>query len=410
VFASLFIGRKYMFITVFAALIALLATFYSPQFSNPNFVALIMVTAGTAVLITFSVISGLIFAPLQTLEQNVVPRLMHQFRKDKLWHLLSLAIFLFPFLSYLLAIAFFSFDFPYKHLLFAGWILALGAVLDLIRDSLNRTASLLNPFHGIEVLRHNAIRAIQDEQDAELWGSVDALAEVAVRAVENSQIALATQTLNMFPPILKTFFDSSKSISRVNQDSAVEKKTGSDEVSYTVFYILQRLELINSRALEVHLSFICSHIITVLGKIIVYCAQLDLSLVTFPAHILGKLALKALQYHYDEVAALGTSTLLEVSKTIINEVDLTYAELVEPFNTIIDSVDAIAQTTFKKDKTVDIKMVAQPLKELKTIFENEKIATHRDTPEILRHIDSKIAEFEALEQVMRSIPPIPTLE
>lgn len=132
-------------------------------------------------------------------------------------------------------------------------------------------------------------------------------------------------------------------------------------------------------------------------------------MVPFPTHFLTKFGLKALQHHFSEVTVLTTSTLQEIARTILTEIDITYSELQEPFQAIINGLDAIAKATFKKDKSTSIKVLVQPFVDLKALFQTEKMSKHPDTPVILSEIERVIEEFTVLEQVMRSIPPIPEL-
>lgn len=368
----------------------------------------LMVLAATTILIIFPIINNLNLLPLQRLEQQLIPSLLERFRKDTPLNMSRFFIYAFSLLSYVTAIVWISLDFSFKLALLAVWIVLFGLTLDLMRDTFKRVTTFLNPFHFIDLTTYDAKRSIKEENDHRLFESLDALSEIGIRSIQDSKLALGLQTLDAFPSILQTFFASSKSIARINQDQKIKQETGRDEASYTVFYILQRIELMNSKALEYGLWTICNRIIMILGKIIVYSAKFDLSMVSFPVHVLGKFALKALQYHFNEVAALATSTLLEVSKTIVKEIDLTYQEIAQPFDTIINNLNAIAQATFKKDKNLNPRLLAQPFKELKELFQSEKVAQHQDTPVILQHLDTILGEFEALEQVMRTIPPIPT--
>ncbi|MBA3720823.1 MAG: hypothetical protein H0W88_00305 [Parachlamydiaceae bacterium] len=401
-----------MLITALSLVIALGMVFFPDLYPiNLNFTGLsILITLiGVAILFSYTLINSILFIPIQRLEQKLIPGLMGIFHYNKKWRISRLIVFLFSFVTFILALVFASVDIPEKHFYMAVWILGLGISIDLIRDSLKQATEVLNPLNAVEQIKDDAIQAIKNSDDKLLWSSIDALSEIALRSAETSKIALCTTTLNTFPPILRAFFDASKSISHRSQDAEIEKNTGVDEASYTIFYMLQRLELVNSKALQNNLTSICNQIITVLGKIILHCAQLDLSLVTFPTHVLGKFALKALQLRFDDVAAIATSTLLATTKTIVNEVDLTYMELVEPFNTITDNLDAIAQSTFKKDKTINIKLISQSLKDLKEVYQSERLANHRDTSVIIQHVDNKLAEFDALEQIMHTIPSIPNL-
>lgn len=398
-----------MLISLLSLLTALLVLFLPALQSihlNELWLASFFVLAGTTTLLLFPIMKAILFNPLIKLEQKLTPHLFKLLKNDHLLNSINFMIFLFPLISYLFAFALISLDFTQKNIVLALWIFFFGVNLDLLRNYLKRISRYMDPSSTIDYFTREAKKAIVDSKDDKLWSALDDLSEISLQAIKNNKIALCNQSLNAFPIILKTFFDSSKSISRINQDENIEKATGLDEASYTVFYILQRIELIFSKALDSGFSNICSAIIVMLGKIIVNCASFDLSMVTFPVHVLGKFALKALQYRFDEIGALATSTLLEVSKTIINDNDLTYNELKDPFEAIINNLDAIAQATFKKDKTLNIAILTQSLKDLKALFQSEKMINHRDTPDIIRMIDRVLADFEALQQVMRSLPPL----
>lgn len=383
-----------MIFTILAIIIAALVHYYPIDF---NLIYGFVFASGAVVFFVFAYINTTLLNPLQRLEQKIIPRVMEQFRNDLLWKITRIGAFLFFFFSAVASLAFLSSTIPYKPIIFSIWIFLFGVTLDLIHDSLKRIVSLLNPFEQTALLMKEGISAIQKSNNPNLLATIDDMGEMGLHATTNNKIGLANQTLNLFPKLLGRFFDSVKSISSTE---------GSADASYAVYYLLQRIELINSKALESHLGLICSEIIAVLGKIIFNCAKFDLSMVTFPVHVMGKFAHKAQQYHYDEVAALASTTLVEVSKMIINEVDLSFAALVEPFEAIINNLDAIAQATFKKDKTIPISLITQPLKDFKALLNDPKIANHRDTPAILKLADAKLAEFEALEQVLKAIPKL----
>ena len=399
-------------LTVISFLSALALLVYSPApllASNSLFLASLALLGGLIVLVVSPLISSLLMSPLQRLEQELVPNLMEIFRKDKPLRFSYFYLYLFSFISILISLALVLMSPSFQLPLLAFWLVAFGGALDLMHYYIRRATQFLDPFHLVDIFTQNTKKAIQNGKDANFLNSLESLSEVALRTIEQSKLALTTQVLDAFPPILNNFFSSLKNIGHINVDKTLEKETGRDEASYTVFYLLQRLSNINQRALKYHLETVCSRIIMILGKIIVYSAKFDLSMVTFPAHVLGQFALKALQHHMNEVGTLGTSTLLEVTRTIIAEVDLTYAELQEPFNTIANNLQVITQEIFKNDKTINLKILTQPLRDFKALFQSEKMAQHRDTPAIIQNVDGILSEFDALEQVMRAIPPIPTL-
>ncbi|MBA2367462.1 MAG: hypothetical protein H0V82_00375 [Candidatus Protochlamydia sp.] len=397
-----------MIISILSLILAGMALLY-PYSLPPLLSAACMLLGGALILFLTSLSQTLNLIPLTNLEQKLVPNLIELYRRDRRLGFGRFWLYLFAFLSFAAAMLLFAADFPFQQWILPAWIVLFGISLDILKDSWQSMLRFLNPFYLVNVFERDAKKAIQNEKDEVLWSSIDSLSEIALRSVEKSKIALSNQTLQTFPPVIQAFFASSKSISRVNLDKETEKATGRDEASYTIFYLLQKLELINDRALQNRLETVCRQMIMVMGKIIIASAKFDLSMVSFPTHFLSKFGLKAQQHHFAEVADLTTSTLLEIARTILTEIDVTYAELQEPFRAILNGLDALAKGSFKKDKNTSIQVLTQPFKDIRTLLETEKMDKHTDTPVILNEIDRIIDEFTALEQVMRAIPAIPEM-
>lgn len=397
--------------TLCAIIISIVFAFLTPHemgFEVIHHSTTIFLVGGTVILSATIFLNTWMLLPLNNLEQSLVPNLLEMIRRDHLLHFGRLILYLFVLVSYVcvVLIPHIQRDY-YQDWFFLGWLIFFGLAIDVFRDSWHRFLNYLNPPFLVSHLSREAIHAVQKDQNDLLFNALDSLAEVGVRSVEKSKLALSTQTLQAFPTIIQAFLASSKSIGHVSADLNKEKVVGGgDRASYTIFYLLQRLELINDKALRDRQETVCRQMIVSLGKIIIYCAQLDLSMVAFPTHFLTKFGLKAQQNFFDEVTVLTTSTLLEIAKTILSEIDVTYAELQDPFRAIINGLDAIAKGTFKKQKNTSIKVLVQPLVDLKALFNTEKMARHPDTPTINHEIDRVLEEFSVLEQVMQSIPPI----
>ena len=103
------------------------------------------------------------------------------------------------------------------------------------------------------------------------------------------------------------------------------------KVSFTLFYLFQRLEMINEKAVEKHLEPISSTVITSLGKIALYSAKYDISLASYPLLFLGKCAKRAQEKGLPEVGVKASLTLQEVGKSIPQEVDVKYLELQDTY-------------------------------------------------------------------------------
>lgn len=403
-----------MLITICAILVSLFMVFFFPVPIDFEaiYLTVIMLVGGTSILLVTIFLNTFILIPFEYLEQKLIPNLTDIVRRDTPLRFGRIYLFLFVLITYL-CVAFVSRiqDVRYQDWFFLAWLVCFGVALDILRDSWKRLLNLLSPSFLTSHISDQAERAIQNDNKNELLNSLDSLAEIGVRSVEKSKLALSTQALQTFPPLLKVYFDSAKSIGHISRDiNGQQNVQGGDASSFLVFYLLQRLELINDKALRDRQETVCRQMIMSMGKIIVHCAQFDLSMVSFPTHFLTKFGLKAQQHYFDEVTVLTTSTLLEVAKTILTEIDVTYAELEDPFKSIINGLAALARGSFKRHKDTSIKVLVQPLVDLKAMFQTEKMAQHRDTPAIVQQIDNVLDEFSVLEQVMQAIPPIPGME
>lgn len=362
----------------------------------PTILAAIMALAGIAAWASVTIVHATALIPIQKLEQKLLPLLTHRYRHDKPLQMTTSLIYLFVLLSFAAGGALLAFNFPNTFWIFPAWLVTLGVTLDLFRDLSKRVATLLNPFQGVSILIEESKNASLSNDEGELRNNLNALTETAFQAIDKNKIAIAADALSAFPAIMQPFFSSKRSIS-----SGIETQTASrDETNYTIFYLFQRLSLIYDLTLTKQLEFFAQQIITAIGKIIIYAAKCDLSLATYPIHMLGAFSTKAQNQGMYAVATMATSTLIEVSKAIVNEVDLTYAELVTPFQAIINNIDTLEKNNFKRDKSISVRTLMLPLQDLRLLFMTPKVANHKDTPAVLAQIDDALSEFAALEQVM----------
>lgn len=392
-----------MLITLCALIVSLFMLFFIPvptDFSSMNLVILFL-AGGTSIFFSSIFLNVYVLAPLGYLEQRLIPNLMNLVHRDFPLRLGRLYLFLFTLVSYLCVALITRIQDTSYYNFFLIWILFFGLALDVLRDCWSRYVNYLDPTFITKKIVDRAENAIRDDNRSELLKDLDSLAEIATRSVESSKLALSSQTLQSFPPLVKNYFDSTKSISH-----ATAGLQGNDSSSYIVFFLLQRLELINDKALRDRQEVVCRQMVVSLGKIIVYCAKFDLSLVAFPTHFLTKFGLKAQQHYFGEVTMLTTSTLSEIGKAILTEIDLTYLELQDAFQAIINGLAAIARETFKKHKDADLRVLIQPLSDLKGIFKSEKLVNHKDSSAIIHQIDNVLEEFSILEQVMQTLPTI----
>lgn len=398
--------------TIFSIVLAILLEF-NPYIHEGAFgIVTRGIIAASAILLLFLSLLAFVFAwaPLQKAEQNSTPRLLEMFRKDK--HLLLTSCWLIAFC--LLTIVLVSdLIYPLTSQMawsFPLWLIAFGISLDVIRTYLKRISSYLNPFAVIKMFTQQAKMSIQKDKELDLCNWIDALAEVSIKGIQKHSTSVCHEALAQEQEIIQEFLSASKSIAHVSQDPQTKSLGIRDKVSYTLFYLYQRLDIIFDKALKNQLEPTCSLIITLLGKISVDAAKYDVSLASAPLRFLGKCAKKAQDQGLEETEITATCIFLEVAKEIITEIDLTYYEIKDAFLSIINGMEVLSKEAFKRDKTMNINLLIQPFKDLRALFENEKVKNHQDTPIILQNIDRVIGEYEALLIVMNTMPEIPRIE
>lgn len=398
--------------TIFSILVAaflLLNPLLEEASINVTILSVAMIAVGT--LFLFVVPAGIAFSwlPLQKAEQNATPRILEMYRKDTHVRLTTSWLIIFPIATFALAIDALYMHMLDKKVLFAVWIILLGLAIDAAQHLNKRLLNYLNPFAVVEMFTKEAKNSIQNERELDLCHWIDALSEISIKAIQRHSTSLSNASLSEQQEIASLFFQSSKSISHHRQDSQSKELGITDKVSYTMFYLYQRLELEFDKALTNNLEPICSNIIVILGKIAVDAAKYDISMASAPLRFLGKFAKKAQEKDLQETVIKASCTLLEVARAILNDIDITYLEIKDPFFSIVNNLEELAKGAFRHDKTMNISILTQPFVELKQMFNSEKAKNHQDTPAIVQNIDRVLGEFEALQMVLNTLPTIPDI-
>ena len=396
--------------TLISILGALYLVFYPPQEESVAWNAILYCMLGISILffILHMTLQASFINPLSKAEKNSTPRIIDLYRKDWIFNLSHQFFTLFPLISYLFLIAT-LFTSGYDQYFVGVWILLFGMSIDLLRRSTGHFLKYLSPFSVVGMFTQMAKNDVQEDRGIELCDSIDALSEIATKSLETSGSALPIKALDELQMIARNFFQFSKSIAHRTHNPETEKLGITDRISYTLFFLLQRFEHIESKALEKKLEPVCSSVITNLGKIAIHAAKFDTSLCSYPIHVLGRCAEKAQAHSMPDVGAKAVITLVEVAKAIINEIDVTYLELKEPFAVLVEQMHNLTKEAFRQDKEMDIELLRQPFRQVKELFSSEKMSNHQDTPEITARLNQAIAEFDALELVLKTIPPIPSL-
>jgi hypothetical protein len=406
-----------MISTIIAVLLAILFNLFPGTAETPQSatLSLLFTVTGLLLIVIFVAINGMVIMPLQRAENRSMPRVVEMFRKDSRINMINISLLGFALLNLLHV-----YDPTILHnnlrILFSIWLVLLGISLDMLHAFFKESLGYLNPSTVIGHMTEQAKKSILSEKYDEFCSWIESLTEIGIRAIDRNSISLSCEVVQELQKVTRFFMESCKSISHISptvtreepKSTDVEQTLGkdADEVSFMLYFITQRLEYMFIRALQNNLKTTCSTLISAMGKIILASAKFDLTLVSNPVHLLGQFAHKAQEAGYPELSDQATFTLVEISKTILSEIDFTYSNLKDPFLTIVTNLDEIAKETFRKDKSISIAILIQPIRDLKALFSQEKLANHQDTPAILSNINRIIGEWEAVDNVMKSMPPI----
>ena len=393
--------------TLFSIIIAGYLFFYplhEEMFINPNIFTALLFVVATLFIFAQTIITVFSWGTLQKLEQNLTPKVTRSFINDRHLRVANLLIIGFLLISY-----FFGIDIVFLKILnqtaiLVIWTISLGIAVDLLNYTLKRVMSFHDPYFVVDYFGDSAQECIRTFREPELLDWIDSLSESSIKAASKNSITLATHALDKLKLIAKNFLQVAKGISYHEEE--VQEAKDVNNVGYTMFYLFTRLELIFQKSLDLKLESICSDIIALLGKITIFSANYDISMASYPIHYLGKLALKAEKNKFFDTSNRATLAMVEVSKSIVNDLDLKYLEINDLFLSIISYMQKFAKENFRQDKNIDIALLVQPFKELKTLFQSEKVKDHTDTPVIVQSCDRIIDEFNTLETVLKTMPPI----
>lgn len=385
-----------MYGTLFSILIALFVLFYpSDVIPGESMMGITLIIVASL----FVIMQGFSFAmawwPLQKAERDFTPRILQLFKKDRHIRLINFWLLFFPLISYAIAVDLIFLNLFPKKTLLAFWVVLLGISVDAVHHFFRRILDYLNPFAVTELISAQATESVQHEMPMELCQWFDALTEVAIKAIERTSSSLANHAINTIPGIVNNYLKSIKTIAHPSQG---------EKVNYTMFYLFQRLEIVNQHAIEHHLVPVCTNLINAVGRIIFRAAEFDLSVIDHPLQSIEHFAIHAQDEHMTEVAEQAIYTLVEVARTILKDIDVTYLELKEPFLSLISVLEEITKEEFRQDKSINIKILKHPFEELKEMI--SQLPDHQDTKVIINDIDRVLAEFTELDLIMRTVPPL----
>lgn len=383
--------------TIFSALVAVFL-YVSGNFPDPSFLRILFAAFSGLLFLCGTLLIAGSYSALQKGEQNSIPKLIQLVQKDKLLHLAIGYLSLLPLTLFL----------PIFETFFPVALFLIGIGFDFVRLILNRILDHLNPFKIVSFLTKEAKSSIAKDRDAVLCETIDSLCDLGVRAIHSHNSTLANQTIDSLESVGETFLKAEKSPSHPVQNAELTKEGVRDTLSYVLMYLLQNLEVLFVQAADNKMEFVLGHLITTLTKLISYSAKTDLSLAIYPLHYTGKLSKLAMEKGFNDVGVKTTLGLLTISKSIPQLKDIPYLDIKPFFISLITILDNIAKETFRQDKSTNIDVLILPFLTLRTLFESDPLKGHQDAKAVTLQIDKVIEEFQTLDNLLKTMPPIPS--
>lgn len=379
------IDSNYMYATLISLAVAAFFTFQGTDLLGEHTAVTRLVFA-----LFFPFFGGIALANSYTALQNGeltgTPKSLELLRADPKLKAVLIFLFVWPILAFV----------PMGQHAWAFLLILIGLGLDAARYLLLRLLDHLNPFRMIGLLEEVSLQFLKKDQQLSLCEMIEALGEMGAKGIRRGNSTLANQTIDVLEKVGERIL-------------TVEKNSGKDTLTYMILFILQQMELLFKAAVDTGGGLSLGHLTTSVTKLASHAAKVDLSLTLYPLHYLRRMAKKAVEEGHLDVGVKTTLSTQALSKEIAHLPSLEAQELEPPFHCLIDIMEEVAKETFRKEKNTPIELLMQPFLDLKGIFGEPQLINHQDTPVIQKQLDRIIGEFQALDALLKTMPPLPNL-
>lgn len=384
--------------TLFGIIAGLLLYFRDETATILQHFPLLPLIVGSTLIIILLLIQSYMANPLQRSEHGLTPRVNALMKRNWLFigtHALILFFFFF---------SFFPFFKPADSRFFLlAWTILLGLSLDALIFMVNKYLRFLDPMTYVDEVVYHSRHEVLESKQKDFCAWIDALTELGVKSINTSSLSVAMKSVDGLLSMIESYLESGRR--QLTNSTHIEDVI--ERLNFIIVYFFQRLELIYIKSLESNLEPLSSHIILQTGKVIIYAAKCDSALALSVIHYLGKFNKEASQRGLEELSVKGALTFQQVGIAIIQDRELFSTPIEEIFLSIINHLEAMAKTAFKKNKTINLELLTQPFRKLLAEFQKPDKASHPDAPVIIGELERVIGEFDALGMVLANMPNIP---
>lgn len=250
-----------------------------------------------------------------------------------------------------------------------------------------------NPFHLLKGYEDKAFEAISRTNEPVICEWMEAIHEVALKALHKSATPLLSAALDSQLKIGKNFLSASNTLDL-------------SKIGYVMFFLFERLKVLFEKSLREQQEPICTQIITTYGKVALHAMGTHPHFAGYALTFAGKLAEKGVKSGMREIGIKAGLMLIELSKTVANDISLDDYDLREPLLGLVKNLEEISNELYRQDKNMPIDVIREPFLQLKTVLVSSKNSNHPTIVMVIGDIDRVLAQFQELELILKTIPPI----
>lgn len=280
-------------------------------------------------------------------------------------------------------------NFLYEGLSLGGVVVAILLIAELLRT--NRAES--NPFTLLTSYQNEAGKTISDKNEPALCDWIDAVHEIGYKALENSSTPLTAAALNSQLQIGKQFLSNSNSLDL-------------PKIGYVINFLFERLNVLFDLALEKKQEPLCVQINTTFGKLALHAMITHPHFAATALTFAGKLAEKAVHEGFRDVGVKTGLMLIELSNAVANETSLDDNDLGDAMLEVVKNLERVSSEIYRQDKNIPLEVIRAPFLQLKTVLASSKNSNHPTVIMTLNDVDRVLAQYQELELILKTIPPI----
>lgn len=351
---------------------------------------------------------GRLLPSLHLAEVKTTPRLlslMHFERALRInsiflggWSFLSMIAILLPFMTR-------SFPEWVYHAVNTGWLVITGFLFEWLSRQYRRAATLLDPFEALNRIEKEALKAKGTLSDVSIEKWSEVLEEITTRSLDRDATALASTSTQTLCNITEGYVQ--KNGSRLSASAPEESQQA---CRYILHNILEKYADLYARASYGGHHSICQQILAGCGKLSILAAEKNPLLASEPIQRISELGLANMRVDEQDLGLKTTRLLVQIGKRIASQKNLEGVSIEPSFLTLISGLEKIAKESFRKNKETPIPLLSEPFKEIQTLFKEGSAATDSGAKAILEKNDQVLSDFANLELVLRTLPPIPSVE